>query len=157
MSQPISNMDRFNLTALTLFSDLYDSFPIPKDIEAQALGATASPEEGSDVDHWKFMALSADAITWLNEEGFIRYEGLRFGSTFRNVRLTLRGLTILGFVPSAVKTDVTPETMISKVKRTIAAGAEKAGTEAVKAVLGELFRLAYSPSTAHAVSALVQV
>ena len=144
MSQVPPNIQRFNLTALRLFSELYDAFPNTINIETAMLGAESAPEELPAPDALAYAMGADEVLTWLAEEGFIRIAGGNLGTEVHGVRLTLKGLTILGYVLTALKTSEASEPMIDKIKRTLGSGAEKAGAEAVKALLGGVFRLAIS-------------
>ena len=156
MAKSLTNIDRFNITALTLFDRLYDAFPNPIDIETHELGIRAAPDEASVVESVKFAVHASNAVAWLAEEGFIRFEPPLSGTTFRQVRLTLKGLTVLGYLPTAVSERGKPQTVISRIKKVLSGGAEKAGTEAVKVLLTEVFKLATSPATVQAATTLVQ-
>jgi hypothetical protein len=147
-----SNLERFNLTALALFSRLYDAFPNPIEVKAQNLGLSASPDEAELAEHLRFMVYAEHAVTWLAEEGFIRYESHGLNGGFAGVRLTLRGLTVLGYVPTAVKGKKEPETLIVRIKRALGSGADKAAADGVKALITEVFKLAASPATWQAVT-----
>jgi hypothetical protein len=137
-----TNIERFNLTALELFNRLYDAFPNPLDVDSQQLGLAASPEEATTVESISYILYAESAIDWLAEEGFIRYEAPKFGTTFRRARLTMQGLTVLGYLPRSVKESSKPQPVIARVKKVLANGAEKAGTEAVKGLMTEIFQLA---------------
>jgi len=138
------NIERFNLTALRLFNDLYDAFPNAIDIDTAVLGAEAAPEELPAPDALAYAMGADEVVTWLAEEGFIRVAGGNLGTEINGVRLTLKGLTVLGYIPTVLKPNEASEPMIDKIKRTLGSGAEKAGAEAVKALLGGVFKLAIS-------------
>lgn len=145
-----ANIDQFNRTALTLFSRLYDRFPAPTDIEPLDLGLSGIPDDASDVQALSYAVRAEHVISWLEEEGFIRVQDRDLGGKFYGVRLSLRGLTVLGYIPTVLKQGEEPETMITKVKRALSSGAEKAGAEAVKGLLSELFKLALSSAISQA-------
>ena len=142
MSTTYTNIDRFNLAAVELFSVLYDHFPLPVDIETTEIGVEAAPEEASAVEMLRFTVYAEHALTWLVEEGFIRYDPPPIATRYRDVRLTLKGLTLLGYTPSSLKASEPNESIITKIKRVLSGGAEKAATDAVKSLLDELFKLA---------------
>ena len=144
MSSVPPNIERFNLTALRVFERLYDEFPGEADLETAMLGAEAAPED-LDVGYSLNYALFADEVVhWLAEEGFIRISGHQSGTAITGVRLTLKGLTILGYLPSSLQGKEVSEPIITKIKRVLSSGAEKASAEAVKSVLSGVFRLAIS-------------
>ena len=129
------NIERFNLTALQLFSELYSAFPNEITVETAMLGAEAAPIDTPPTEHMRY-AMSADQVVhWLAEEGFVRIKGHQSGTEIHGVRLTLKGLTVLGYVPASLKQRDPKEPLITKINRVLANGAEKAGTEGVKAIL----------------------
>jgi hypothetical protein len=156
MSNTLTNIDRFNLTTLELFDRLYDSFPHPIDIETKTLGLQAAPDGTSVPESVEFALYAESAVTWLAEEGFVRYEAPQFGATFRRVRLTMRGLTVLGYIPTPLRGAEQSEPLIVKIKKVVKAGAEKAGTEAVKFLVGEAFKLATSAATPNSINTMLQ-
>jgi hypothetical protein len=138
------NIHRFNVTALLLFEHLYNEFPRPVPINAQEIGFDAAPEGQGDTEIMRFAVQARYVVTWLTEEGFIRHKGATAsGDSFWEVRLTLKGLSVLGYLPTSVQQAQRNEPLIEKIKHVLAGGAEKAGAEAVKSVLTEAFRLAY--------------
>ena len=142
MSPAYTNIDRFNLAAIELLSVLYDNFPVPVAIDTAEIGVEATPGDATPVEMLRFAMYAEHALTWLTEEGFIRYEPPNYGTRYTNVRLTLKGLTLLGYVPSALRADENSEPIITKIKRILSHGTEQAATEATKSLLGDLFKLA---------------
>ena len=147
------NMEAFNRVSLALFARLYDSFPKPFNIDptvANELGFAAVPQEATEEQSWNIGTLGVDVVAWLAEEGFLRYEpdpNHRYGY-FWKVRLSLKGLTILGYIPSTLRAAEQKEALITKVKRVLASGAGTAGSESIKLVVSEIFKLALAPATA---------
>lgn len=147
------NIEAFNRVSLELFVRLYDSFPKPFNIDptvANKIGFAAVPQEATEEQAWNIGTLGTDVIEWLAEEGFLRYEpdpNHQHGY-FWKVRLTLKGLTILGYVPSALQSTEQKEALITKVKRVLASGAATASSESIKLVVWEIFKLALAPGAA---------
>jgi hypothetical protein len=143
----LSNAEVFNFSALQLFAKLFDEFPQPVTIDADRLGSETNAAFGETInDTIRMIYLAEHTITWLAEEGFLRYEkgpipGARH---FTNVRLTLRGLTVLGYMPSALQGPEKSQPLIARIKSVVSSGAEKAGADAVKSLLTEVFKLATS-------------
>lgn len=54
----------------------------------------------------------------------------------------MKGLTVLGYVPTSLQTTEPKEPIIEKIKRVLATGTEKAAAEGVRAILGQIFSLA---------------
>jgi hypothetical protein len=154
------NMDAFNRVSLELFARLYDAFPKPFNIDPTAtnnIGFDAVPKEATDEQAWNIGTLGDDVIQWLAEEGFLRYDAdpnHRHGYYWK-VRLTLKGLTILGHVPCSLQIAEPKEPLIKKAKRALQSGAATARAESIKIVVSEIFKLALAPETALATQAYV--
>src|SRR5258706_3267802 len=104
MSDIPKNIQRFNLIALVLFAKLYESFPTGIDVKSLKIGHDALPKDSSwDDQAWDFGAVAYDVVHWLAEEGFLRYENPNNTRDFYNARLTMKGLTVLGYIPTAIK------------------------------------------------------
>jgi len=153
MAEIPENIEAFNRVSLELFARLYDSFPKPLNIDptvANKIGFAAVPQEANDEQSWKIGTMGVDVIEWLAEEQFLRYEpdpNQRHGY-FGKVRLTLKGLTILGYVPFPPQSAAQKETLIKKVKNALASSAGTAGSESIRLVVGEIFKLALAPQAA---------
>ena len=137
------NIQRFNLIALVLFSKLYESFPSGINIEPLNVGFDALPKDESSYEQaWDFGAVAYDVVFWLAEEGFLRYEDPNNTREFYNARLTMKGLAVIGYVPTSLKSADPKEPLIEKIKRVLASSTEKVAAEGVKAILGQIFCLA---------------
>ncbi len=147
------NIEHFNLVVLKLLDRLYEAFPRPLDITGTTaidIGFDAVPENATEEESWDIGTMAEDIIGWLSEEGFLRYQedpNHQHGN-FWKARLTLKGLTILGYVPSSLQQPELKVPLIHKAKQAIEAGASTAGKEAVKQVVAEIFKLALAPGAA---------
>lgn len=153
MAYTPQNIEHFNLVVLKLFDRLYEAFPRPLDINdttAIDIGFDAVPEDTTGEESWNIGTMDEDIIEWLREEGFIRYEAdpNHQHGNFWKVRLTLKGLTILGYIPSSLRQAEPKESLIQQAKQAIGSGASVAGKEAVKQVVAEIFKLALAPGSA---------
>jgi hypothetical protein len=140
MVKPPENIHRFNVTALALLDRLYYSFPEPIKVDASHVAIDAAPSDSTDEGFWEYGAGADHVLTWLGEEGFLRYMKYAENGHFYGVRLTLKGLTVLGHVPVAVTEGGRRTPTIDRIRKALANGAEKAGTEAVQSIIGSLFR-----------------
>lgn len=128
-----------------LFAKLYESFSSGIDIEALKLGHDAVPKAiAADEQDWDFGAAAYDVVLWLAEEGFLRYENPNHTRDFFNARLTMKGLTVLGYLPVSLQSGDAKEPIIDKIKRILATGTEKAAADGIGAILGHIFNLASS-------------
>jgi predicted Zn-dependent protease with MMP-like domain len=135
-----TNILRFNDITLKLFEKLYSSFPEGIKVEGCSVGAEATALDATFDDAFETVTMADFVIAWLGEEGFIRYESRNHKGCYFGVRLTLRGLTILGYLPSSITPKKEP--LIDKIKKYVSSSAEKATGESAKIIIGELFRLA---------------
>ena len=83
-------------------------------------------------------------VLWLAEEGFLRYENPNHTRDFFNARLTMKGLTVLGYLPVSLQSGDAKEPIIEKIKRILATGTENAAADGIGAILGQIFNLASS-------------
>ena len=152
MADVPQNIDHFNRVVLGLLSLLYESFPRPRDIDGSAaidIGFDAVPDDATDKEAWNIGTMVEEVIPWLKEEGFLRYEpdpNHREGMYWK-VRLTLKGLTILGYVPSSLQQTGLEESLFQKAKKAITSATSTAGKEAMKHVVAEIFKLALAHGT----------
>jgi len=153
MADNQQNIEHFNLVVLKLLDRLYEAFPRPLNITGTTaidIGFDAVPEDATEEESWDIGTMAEDIIGWLSEEGFLRYQedpNHQHGN-FWKVRLTLKGLTILGYVPSSLQQQESKTSLINNAKQAIGAGASTAGKEAVKQVVAEIFKLALAPGAA---------
>ena len=144
MRPELTNVDVFNLSALRLLSLLFESFPQPIALDADDLAIEADTDFGMSINETiKFVNLAPHTITWLAEEGFLRYEKAAYpgSSNFLNVRLSLKGLMVLGYSPTALQSPEKQKSLITRIKEVVATGAQNAGSDLVKNLLGEVLRM----------------
>ncbi|MBU1235513.1 MAG: hypothetical protein KJ634_00500 [Gammaproteobacteria bacterium] len=94
------NPELFELTAGLAMAQLYEKFPIPKDIDFRALYAEVSDRfpDASMSDYIKIYLVIRHTFEWLQKEDFIRYESIGENAA-RNLQLTEKGLRALKAVP----------------------------------------------------------
>lgn len=147
------NVEIFNRVCLHLFSELYESFPVPMAIDPNGLGLSAVPDELEYDASWSVMEISVETVTFLHQEGFLTIRDRVSTGEFGDVRLTMKGLAVLG-IPVSLKSNEPREPIIEKIKRLMGKGADKAATETVQAIVSEVFKFALS-STVVVGSAMV--
>ena len=93
------NFEAFNRIALYTLIQLFEVFPGHLDLDAHRIGINAKPEDPDETNEeiWENMMLGYDTITWLRDEGFLTVGQTTMDSQFHRVRLTLKGLTLLGY------------------------------------------------------------
>jgi len=141
------NFEAFSRISLYLLVKLFESFPGYLDIDSNSLGIEAKPKNENETydEVWENMELAQDTVTWLQKEGFIEVGHVCYGGQFLRVRLTLSGLTLLGYAPLNKETDTKYHNLAEKAKSVLIEGARDTVIEVVK----ELFisALRYLPST----------
>ncbi len=136
------NFEAFNRVALHLLVKLFESFPGKLDIEANGLGLEAKPKSDGESfgEVWDNMQLGCDTVSWLNSEGFIDVEKVVYGGHFLGVRLTLKGLTLLGFTPGPDQS-TKDRTLIDKARDALLSSTQGAATEVIKELFLNSIRL----------------
>lgn len=137
------NINCFNILALYIFQEMYDSFPQPLDITLLDLAEKCYQKNPSLGNEQDFIKIVESSVDWLKSEGFIKFERLQRNDspsgTIFQAQLTLKSLTVLGFLPSVIKGKAKRETIIDRIKKILSSSAESAGEDAVKGVLLEIF------------------
>jgi len=142
-----THMKVFNLVALRVFDQLYDAFPMPIEIIPKSISAELDAGSAPCDEAFKLTAIADNTLRWLEAEGFLRHSSSGFeGGIFYQVQLTLKGLTVLNWVPRSVTKNEEPEAVIKKIKRVLSAGINQADDEAVKSVLDEVLKIAFNAS-----------
>jgi len=138
-----SNFDIFNQIALHLLVRLFESFPNYLAVDARALGFDAiKMKDDEDFDEaWELLAISKNSVSWLQSEGFIEVEG-RVVDDQINVRLTLKGLTLVGYAPPTVQ-DSRFENIADEAKAALVEGSRSAASDVVKGLF--LRAISYIP------------
>lgn len=127
------NIARFNRTVLGVLAYLYEHFPKPVKVNLVEMTSSLFPDdEDTHTEFWTTMGGLGHSITWLAEEGILRFEKCDLNGDFHGVRLTHKGLTAMGAVPKALHGT---KPLIERAKAALESGAEKAAAETVKAIL----------------------
>ena len=141
MEQPNSNIETFNRICLHLFSELYDAFPVPVAVNPSSMGLSATPENLDYEGAWGVMTIAVESIDFLAQEGFLTKRESMSPGELSDVRLTMKGLAILG-IPISLNPDETQKPAIEKIKTVMGKGAEQFSNKAIQAVISEIFKLA---------------
>lgn len=129
-----TNFDLFNQIALHCLVKLFDEFPNEIELNAHSLALDAIPQnEHKDSEAaWDLMELGINTITWLKSEGFISFKNRAYGGEFFQVRLTLKGLSLLGY---SLPRHNEPETLIEQAKEVL----KDASVGSAKEIMTKLF------------------
>jgi hypothetical protein len=135
----IDNIDAFNITAMELFDQSLESFPMPIDIDSLVLATTVlgyfkTPECDSELqDSLKFLTKMVDqTIMWLESEDYLKRSGITLSSTY--ILLTSKGLNTINSVPSYIE-DSKPFKDIFK------SGLAKASVSTVTGLMVDFFKV----------------
>jgi hypothetical protein len=131
------NIDIFNRFSLSVFQMLYMNFPTPVELDVNDLMMSSIPEGTSHDETFDALLAGFMAIDFLSNEGFITHQDApREGSKFQQVRLTMKGLAILGNVPASL---VRKESLISKILLVTEKGIKNAAAEKVQEIVNKVF------------------
>lgn len=126
----MDNITFFNRVTLALFEKLYSTFPTPTELDVKSIAMSIIPEGVEFDEAWDCLQAAEDAIDFLEQEGFLTHKGKYLeGGKFLQVRLSLKGLAILGSTPDSLEGK---QPLIDRIRKVLSGGAKEAGTEAVK-------------------------
>lgn len=147
MSVP-PNIDLFNRFSLAVFQKLYVSFPVSIELNVDDLMMSALPSDSSFGETFDALQVGGETLEFLSSEGFLTHKGaLLDGSQFLQVRLTMKGLAILGSTPASLDKK---ESLMSKILAVTGKGLKDAASEQVQDLASQVytFALASAPTIA---------
>jgi hypothetical protein len=129
-----TNFDLFNQITLYALVKLFDEFPKPIQVNAKSIALEAVPkdEDESYDSAWDLMDFGVNTLSWLESEGFISIESKVYGGDFIGVRLTLKGLSLLGYSMPGLPPS---EALIEQAKTAL----KEASKDSAKEILTKLF------------------
>lgn len=129
-----TNFEVFNRIALHVLIRLFEAFPERLDLDAHRIGIDAKPEDPNETNEeiWESMTLGYYTISWLQEEGFITVQSTTMDSQFHGVRLTLAGLTLLGYQAPSLEEGEAYGSFAEKGAEVLQEGGRAAAVEFVK-------------------------
>jgi hypothetical protein len=134
------NIERFNRICVALFDKLYSAFPVPVEIDVNDIAMSAVPEDADYEATWDVLSVGGEVINFLAEEGFLTHKGAMLdGSQYLQVRLSMKGLAVLGYVPLSLEKQ---EPLITKIRSIMGGGLKEAGGETVRQLVSQAFGLA---------------
>lgn len=146
-----SNIDLFNRVALAAFQRLYLSFPVPIDLAVNDLVMSAMPLGAAFDDAFTALSMGREALEFLAGEGFLTHKGCHVeGSYCLQVRLTMKGLAILGSIPASL---THKETLMSKIGAIAGKGLRNAASDQVQELTSQIF--SFAMASAPTVAAMV--
>ncbi|HRG16398.1 MAG TPA: hypothetical protein PLB00_10385 [Pseudomonadota bacterium] len=151
MSTP-RNIENFNRIVAQCLLQLYEAFPVPKDLEPSDIAMKALPDLDDQETLFKAITeVSPSAIEWLAAEGFVRYRAdhqCLGESTIPQAQLTMKGLAILGTTPDSVMGSDKTKTLAEMLREGVSEGVKSSASAAtgtiLKAAMGQLFKFAIS-------------
>jgi hypothetical protein len=145
------NIDLFNRFALAVFKKLYLSFPVATELDVNDLITSVTPSNASYDETFDSLIIGGEALNFLASEGFLVHQGaLLDGSQFLQVRLTMKGLAVLGSMPTALEHK---ESLIAKILTISGKGLKDAASEQVQDLASQAF--AFALASAPAVAAML--
>jgi len=128
------NFEAFSRISLHLLVKLFESFPGYIDVDSNSLGIEAKPKDENEAyeEIWESMELAQNTVTWLKSEGFIEIGNTCYGGQFIRVRLTLKGLTLLGYAPLTNEGDSKYRNLAEKAQNVLTEGARGTVIEVMK-------------------------
>jgi hypothetical protein len=134
------NIRAFNYIVLKVLTELYDKFPDPTEINAYQFIAETVVGKGTEAVETKYSHLFPHTMAWLQNEGFLKFDVGSGIGLYKNVVLTLRGLTVLGYVPQSLGFG-RKGTLVERAKRALSKGVGEAVSDSVKKLVAEALKL----------------
>lgn len=99
------NIQKFDELVGRIFSELYESFPVPKSIKADVWDDYMADlnEGGLGAQFQTESDFFNSTVEWLMHAGFIRYKEINFGGRANGCVLTAKGLEILKAIPKSLE------------------------------------------------------
>lgn len=145
MSVP-PNIDLFNRFCLTVFQKLYASFPVAVELDVRELMMSAIPNNRSFDETFDALHVGGEALDFLSSEGFLTHKGSFLdGSQFLQVRLSMKGLAILGSMPTSLENK---ESLISKILAVASKGLKDAASDQIQELASQAFTFALASTSA---------
>ena len=115
-----SNIQLFNLITGDLFAKLYESFPVPCEIDFASLGMNFI--DPSDYDgSFAISSFAEDTTKWLSDANYVWLESPSHMGAKSTARLTPKGLEILRAIPASLEEKIPlGEKLIEFSKKTVA-------------------------------------
>jgi len=140
------NIEIFNRVVAVTLVKLYESFPNPIPLAAADIGHEAG--EGFTEDIVEQMQLvmetAGNTITFLAEEGFLRFDPnsrCLSGPEFPDTRLTLNGFTLLGKVPEGVDQTIDRRSFVDQLRDVAEEGSKATASKVVQSLFTGAIRL----------------
>jgi hypothetical protein len=136
-----SNIEKFNVLAAQVLADLYQSFPIPRELACAQFGF--SSEYNKNDAPCEELIFFMSSVRWLGESGYIRYSKENT-ILFWDAVLTAKGLETLCSMPDSLSPG---KTLGERLKDAADSGSKTVLAEAIKIVLATGVRLAVGAAT----------
>ena len=130
----------FNRFSLAVFQKLYENFPVSIDLDVNDLMMSVIPTDSSFGETFDALQAGGEALAFLSAEGFLTYKDVFLhGPQYLQVRLTVKGLAILGSMPASLEKK---ESLISKILAVAGKGLKNAASEQVQDLASQVFTFA---------------
>jgi len=136
------NIEKFNTVAAQTFAALYESFPFPCDLRLKEeygiwlFGPLYEPGQKEELAEVRFIEAT---LNWLQEAGYLRYEGFSCPTGFMQAVLTIKGLEALNATPDVLTSTSTAGELVTKA---LERGAAESLSETMKFILAKGLELA---------------
>lgn len=126
----MNNIDQFNYYSAVILSELYQSFPVPVDIE---LSKFHKDQENQD-DYFNQIVIACATARFLQDEGFIKSHKIDDYGRIAHTVLTTKGLAALSKTPDVIDANK------KSIGERIAIIAKSATNESMKATIATLIK-----------------
>ena len=131
------NIENFNNVAAQTFAILYENFPVPCNlrlVEDYAIWWEGNLYESGNKDEPEEVHFIESTLDWLQDSGYLKYDGYSYPIGFMDAVLTLKGLEILNAVPDVLTSSHTAGELVTEA---LAEGASESISDIMKFILSK--------------------
>ncbi len=134
----MSNIDKFSFAASKIMVELYDSFPVPINLNVRQLNPELS--EAFDEESQRDINVYRHTFHFLKREGFVVNDNkeVKDSHIFRDSVLTVKGLATLNKVPDTLK-DKSASTFAEQLQDMKSKGVMLASNAGLNAIIRAIF------------------
>lgn len=132
----MTNIDLFDHYAALVLGELYENFPVARDLDTRKLTGHADTDEygaicGPDGRPSKQVEIAYHTISWLVDAGYVRCRDQRPLYGFSGCVLTAEGLRLLKATPESVRVK---ETIGAKLARLVREGSIDLAKDIIRSI-----------------------
>ena len=147
----MENIEIFDRCTALIFAKVYESFPVPFELEPKRLAMEIQHQSTNPDDvfrkGWHLTTVMEHTIQWLGKAGYLNLGGMTSGPIYNDVTLTPKGLETMKAVPSSLAAgedlapnEHTPKPAGERIVAAVREGAIDVAVSSTKLAITESFK-----------------